>query len=80
MSAKQSMGDAWEDDWESQADVGFTRPATSLRSRFPCDLCIRLTCVAFPSETGRRTHPAPARKESVLQGDQGATPGPADGI
>lgn len=29
MSAKLSMGDAWEEDWESQADVSFTRPATS---------------------------------------------------
>lgn len=41
---------------------------------------VHLTCVIFPSETGRRTHPAAARKESIVQGDQGPTPGPADGI
>lgn len=40
MSAKLSMGDAWEEDWESQADVSFTRLATSPHSPFSCDLCI----------------------------------------
>lgn len=41
MSAKQSMADAWDDDdWESQADVSFTCPATSPYSPFSCDLCI----------------------------------------